>query len=77
MRINKNIPIPAKSAVGRPAKYPFKNMEVGESIFFEGKKPGDNEYTAAILYGRYHNMKFSGRKYELDGVEGLMIWRIA
>ena len=71
--IDKNIPVPETTAGGRPAKYPFYKMVVGDSVFFKGAKTGGKEYLAAQAAGRNKGWKFSGRA--VGG--GLRIWRIA
>ena len=71
MKIEKNTPIPASSK-GRPRKYPFAEMQPGDSVFFDGEKVGSNPYVAAQMVGRKKNWKFSGRT--IDG--GLRIWRV-
>jgi hypothetical protein len=38
--IDKHIPIPESARNGRPAKYPFKNMNVGDSFFVAGEHTG-------------------------------------
>lgn len=75
MKIEKNIPLPTSRTRGRPAKYPFKDMVVGDSVFFPGESttPGNNVYVAAQMHARMNGKKFSGRT--MDG--GLRIWRVA
>lgn len=77
LTIEKNIPIP-EAARGRPkgkTKHGFENMDVGDSVFFDGYTSVQNAspYQSAALYGKKYGKKFSGRI--LDG--GLRIWRIA
>ncbi len=73
MKIEKDIPIPKGEGRGRKPHYPFGCMEVGDSVFFEGKNTGSKEYVAANALGAYHGKKFSGRT--VDG--GLRVWRVA
>jgi hypothetical protein len=62
-KIEKDIPIP------RPRrKYPFEDMEVGDSVFVEGKRPQD----FSSYFWRYKPMKSTCRS--LNG--GTRIWRI-
>ena len=70
--ITDDVPTPKASGKGRPAKYPFSKMEVGQSVFIEGAKTGGKEYLAASAIGRMKGWKFSGRSQ--DG--GLRIWRV-
>jgi len=74
MKIEKNIPMERDQAggAGRPPKYPFANMEIGDSIFVEGAKIPCKEYIAAQQFASRHGWKFSGRR--IDG--GVRIWRI-
>jgi len=72
MKIDKHVPIP--NGAGRGKKiYPYAEMEIGDSVFFEGKNTGSKECTAAHVYGGKYGKKFSGRT--VDG--GLRIWRVA
>lgn len=72
MQIEKNIPMPLQVR-GAPRKYPFYDMDVGDSVFFPSvSSTASNEYRAAINAGRNHGMRFSARN--IDG--GLRIWRI-
>jgi hypothetical protein len=71
MIIEKNIPLDQNGA-GRPPKYPFGDMAVGDSVFFGGDASETmNPKLAARAYGRYHGKKFTTRKQ--DG--GVRIWR--
>ena len=71
MKIEKNIEAPKKTA-GRPAKYPFADMDVGDSVFIHGGHINGKEYVAASQTGLRKGWKFSGRS--VDG--GLRIWRV-
>lgn len=76
-KIESGIPLPDQWGRGRPCKYPFPDMEVGDSFFCEwshSKTVQFNVYTAAQEYARRHRpMKFSGRIVE----GGIRIWRVA
>lgn len=75
--IEKDVEAPT-SAAGRPPQYPFSDMEVGDSIFFEGKNTKSKEYLAAQGYARYNGKKFTGRQTtRTDGRVGLTIWRVS
>jgi len=73
LNIDKGFRIPEGSAAGAPTKYPFKQMEVGDSVFVDGQKTGGKAYLAAMATGRSQGLKFSGRNVE----NGIRIWRIA
>ena len=68
--IEKFVPIPAGYAKSK--KYPFSEMEIGDSILF-----GESDMKAARSYshafGVRHGMKFTTRL--VDG--GMRIWRIS
>ena len=72
MKIEKNIPSPKGQPCGRPAIYPFRDMEVGDSVYFEGERTGGNAYSAAQMHGRGAGKRFRGRQ---EG-NGLRIWRV-
>lgn len=73
MKIEKNIPMPP-SKRGGPRKYPFADMSVGESAFFENQPAGSlsNPSVAAAQWGARNGRKFSARS--IDG--GVRIWRV-
>lgn len=75
MIIEKNMPIPSVNRVGRPPKYDFSKMEVGDSVFFDGEVTtiGSSPYQSSKTYQRKSGKTFSARI--MDG--GLRIWRIA
>ncbi len=75
VQIEKNVPLPGSGA-GRPSKYPFADMEVGDSFLVaEGPSSGHlgyNARNAAKNFGVRHGMKFSVKQTE----GGVRIWRI-
>lgn len=77
-RIDRNIPIDkSKIHYSWNPKYPFRNMIVGDSVFFENEADGSASNparTARVWGGRQKPArKFSART--IDG--GVRIWRIA
>ena len=62
-----------KAAPWRPV-FPFREMEVGDSIFFPDEPKGSrsNPCVSARIHGARYGKKFSGRK-EGDGVR---VWRV-
>ena len=72
MKIDKNVPIPKKTGVGCPSKYPFLDMEVGDSFYIEGKNEGKAARASAASCTKRHGLRFSGRK---EG-SGHRIWRV-
>jgi len=77
-KVQTDVEIPP-NGTGCVGKYPWGEMEVGQSIFFPpipGRSGKRYAVGSAISYGRRHGMKFVSRKYTQDGIEGLMIWRV-
>jgi len=70
MKVDKHIPIPSGVWKGRPRKYPFNKMEVGDSFFT--KNPRANVAAAARMHGRRHGVKFASKVTK----KGCRIWRI-
>lgn len=62
--IEKGVPIPAS----RSFKYPFKNMEVGDSFFCQHQ----GVRSSAMHFGRRHKTKY---KSIVEG-NGYRVWRI-
>ncbi len=65
MEIEKNIPAPKRR------KYPFAEMDVGDSILVLGEE-GRKAANAARVYGHLNGIKFATR--QRDG--GVRIWRV-
>ena len=71
MNIEKNI-LMSPSRRGRPRKYPFPDMEIGDSIIM-GKLKHNSARVCASKYGRK-----AGKKFETRVTKGKMrIWRTA
>lgn len=71
--ITTGLPIPAQSnnhkTIGRPFKYPFFAMEVGDSFVSEKSCVR----SAASIYGKRYNLKFTTRS-QSDGTT--RVWRV-
>jgi len=67
MKIETDIPVPVST---RSRKYPFLDMQVGESIWFDEQVNG-RAYRSALSTGTRHNLKFVARKEN----SGIRIWR--
>lgn len=71
IKIDKGVPIPpAKRGVGI-RKYPFPDMEVGDSFFTESKQ--ETVGSSVTIYARFNNVKFATRSEN----GGTRVWRIA
>lgn len=73
MKIDKGVSVPPGiySGRGRPEKYPFSDMEIGDSLFEEIYLEYRKIRTAATKHGIKYGKKFVGRA--VDG--GYRIWR--
>jgi len=67
MKIETDVPVPMST---RSRKYPFLDMQVGESIWFDEQVNG-RAYRSALSTGTRHNLKFVARKED----SGIRIWR--
>ena len=68
--IEKNVPAPANP---RRRKYPFAEMEVGDSFFAPNIKISSVTYS----FARHPGKKFTARTVTENGVKGFRVWRIA
>ena len=75
MQIEKNEPIPDRNVSVR--RYPFREMEVGDSIFLPIPE-GEAMWGAARVF-QYRNTgyNFTARKVQKDDVIGYRVWRVA
>lgn len=80
-KLEKNVPIPPKAS-SRQGKYPFEQMEPGDSFFTPSKSPVDTQRLLAGL-GNYWakrrgaETQFITRRREEGGVPGVRVWRVA
>jgi hypothetical protein len=78
-KIAKSKPIPTRpSKTGRPAKYPFEKMEVGNSFFIPDLKKRHTIYSCLKTYNINHNKRIQilTRQVEEKNVLGVRVWRI-
>lgn len=68
IKIDKNVPLPKMQS---HAKYPFMNMDIGES-FFVNKDIVTEVRNAAHMIGKRKGLKFTVRKIS----EGYRCWRV-
>jgi len=75
-QIAKNVPIPKPNPGG--AKYPFKHMEIGESVFFRVTRSKEAKLRrAATIYNERtkHEKHFITRVVRENGIRGIRVWR--
>lgn len=70
--IEKNIPIPT-GGPGRPAKYPLRSMEVGDSFFTPTNIPESSRLSVLAAARNQRPKVFQTAKVE----GGLRVWRVA
>ena len=66
-----NHPEPKK--LGRPPKYPWRTMEVGDSFF----APRSGHSIRNDARASYSDKKFKTKTVMLQGIVGTRVWRIA
>lgn len=71
IKIDKGVPVPASRWSGSKRKYPFPDMEVGDSFFTESKQ--ETVGSSVASYARFNNKKFTARSEN----GGTRVWRIA
>ena len=70
--IEKNIPIPSPAGRGRAKRFPFDEMEVGDSFFASGV----SRTTMSSKFAEYH--KHTSKRFTARSQEGgARYWRIA
>ena len=69
--IEKGIPLPEKKP---REKYPFRKMEVEDSVFIGGKEP--KQAPTMLRSARKAGMEFVYERSEKNGESGLRFWRI-
>ena len=70
--IEKNVPVPALVSLG-PKKYPFSDMDVGDSFFwkYEKGKAKKSIRNAAYMHGKRYGKTFVSRSEP----SGVRVWR--
>lgn len=74
LRIDKDVPIPGKKTGRREVKYPFAQMEVGDSFALTGEveKTTNLLRNTALRYAKQLGYKFTVRSTE----DGARVWRV-
>lgn len=57
---------------GRPAKYPWRDMQVGDSFF----APGRTTHSMHSCAAAYRPLRFRCKEIIIKGVHGTRVWRI-
>jgi len=81
VQIDKNIPVPAETEVRGNARYPWPDMNIGDSFF---QAPSDNEdqkiCSKRMIAARANRRKSHGENYVIacvteNGIDGVRIWK--
>jgi hypothetical protein len=75
--VEAGIPIPPRTQLGRRSKYPFEDMDVGDSFFVAGRDGKNFGGTVTGARKRHPDMAFEMRTVKEDGVIGVRVWRTA
>lgn len=70
-KIDHDIPLPGRS------KYPWRDMELGDSIFIQHEGTGGRAANAASKYAKRTGRTITTRSVHEAGVTGVRIWRIS
>lgn len=74
--VDQGVPIPdSRFQWFGGTRYPFKQMEVGDSFFVPGKTIQDLK--GPLNYASCDCRRFTTRRVTENGITGLRIWRIA
>ncbi|RID91871.1 hypothetical protein D2N39_11580 [Gemmobacter lutimaris] len=73
--LRRGIPMP-EVVSGRRAKYPWDDMEVGESFFIGGVSESTISSSRLTAQKRLEGRKFAVRSVTENGVEGVCAWRV-
>ena len=77
IKIDKNIPIPAKGTRGNP-KYPFKSMKIGDSFSVSLDKEAMAHNRINVATNRQH--RTTDRRYTIRTLKSsneIRVWRIS
>ena len=81
IQIDKNIPVPAETGVWGNTKYPWLEMDIGDSFF---QAPFDHEdqkvCRSRLVSARANRRKFHGEDYVIayvieNGIYGVRVWK--
>ena len=75
MKIDKNIKLREVNRRGKPAKYPWAQLKVGDSFFVEEKNKMYGMHASVSSYNKRSGKKAIKIATRIDG-EGLRVWRI-
>jgi hypothetical protein len=71
-KIDKGVPLPPTKHGTK--KYPFGEMEVGDSVFFAGNT--SDKISSAYAYYQRNGKRFANRTVIENGLSGVRVWRV-
>lgn len=78
--IDSNVKIPKRAAPrlrqGRPEKYPWSRLQIGDSFFIGGRNAAMAALSAAYACNRRRKIKLVTRGVTENGIRGVRIWRV-
>jgi hypothetical protein len=72
IHVDQNIPLPEKTYCGHDAKYPFRQLKVGESFCLPDLSTERSIRACVAYYRQRYGLKFTVRR-TADG--GVRVWR--
>lgn len=76
IQIDKGVPIPPHVRGQGAPKYPWREMEIGDSFFVSDRHR--RSISAAASSARQHRgHQFATRSVTENGVDGIRVWRVA
>ena len=76
-KIEKGVPLPPGAGRKGRNKYPWYEMEVGDSCFLPDADPRAVSQAASNVARRNNGLRFATRAVTENGVKGVRVWKIA
>ena len=81
IQIDKNIPVPAETEVSRNTRYPWLEMDIGDSFFQSPHGSEDQKACRTRMVGaRTNRRREHGEDYVIacvteNGIDGVRVWK--
>lgn len=69
-------PSPNRVGPGKPARYPWRELKVGESFLIPCTTPAEHSYYASQVLQSARSAKWDGKLTTRSGPNGVRVWRI-
>ena len=73
-KIDSDVPMPTADPRGKPEKYPFSKLSIGQSFFVPGANAAIS--AAATSAKKRTGFRFKVRSVEEGGLVGKRVWRV-